>query len=79
MPVAACLLKGCEQRFDPRQARQRYCGESCRAAARKWSWWSSQLPPTAQSVNWVSRGWLYQYAGSDGTLFWNYTWHSSSG
>jgi len=37
-----CLLKGCEQRFDPRQARQRYCGESCRAAARKWSRWKAQ-------------------------------------
>jgi len=32
-----CLLKGCEQRFDPRQARQRYCSERCREAARKWS------------------------------------------
>ena len=37
-----CLLKGCEQRFDPRQPRQRYCGESCRAAARKWSRWKAQ-------------------------------------
>ena len=26
-----CLLKGCEQRFHPRQAHQRYCSESCRA------------------------------------------------
>ena len=32
-----CLLKGCEQRFHPRQARQRYCSERCREAARKWS------------------------------------------
>jgi hypothetical protein len=32
-----CLLKGCEQRFRPRHARQRYCGESCRKEARKWS------------------------------------------
>src|SRR5450631_1672206 len=24
-----CLLKGCEQRFHPRQARQRYCNERC--------------------------------------------------
>jgi len=32
-----CLLKGCEQRFHPRQARQRYCGQRCREAARKWS------------------------------------------
>jgi hypothetical protein len=32
-----CLLKGCEERFHPRQARQRYCSEGCREAARKWS------------------------------------------
>ena len=32
-----CLLKGCEQRFHPRQARQRYCNERCGEAARKWS------------------------------------------
>jgi hypothetical protein len=32
-----CLLKGCEQRFRPRQAHQRYCSEGCREAARKWS------------------------------------------
>ena len=37
-----CLLKGCEQRFHPRQARQRYCGESCRTEARKWSRWKAQ-------------------------------------
>ena len=32
-----CLLKGREQRFHPRQARQRYCSERCGEAARKWS------------------------------------------
>ncbi len=32
-----CLLKGCEQRFHPRQARQRYCSEVCREAAQEWS------------------------------------------
>ena len=32
-----CLLKGCEHRFHPRQARQRYCSQGCREAARKWS------------------------------------------
>src|SRR5580700_9216165 len=32
-----CLLKGCEQRFRPRRARQRYCSEPCREAARAWS------------------------------------------
>ena len=37
-----CLLKGCEQRFRPRQARQRYCSEPCRKAARKWSRWKDQ-------------------------------------
>jgi len=37
-----CLLKGCEQRFHPRQARQRYCSEECRKAARKWSHWKAQ-------------------------------------
>jgi hypothetical protein len=37
-----CLLKGCEQRFHPRQARQRYCGERCREEARSWSRWKAQ-------------------------------------
>src|SRR4051812_30337119 len=37
-----CLLKGCEQRFHPRQARQRYCCEECRDAARQWSRWKAQ-------------------------------------
>ncbi|SRR6266498_2419703 len=37
-----CLLKGCKQRFHPRQARQRYCSESCREEARKWSRWKGQ-------------------------------------
>jgi hypothetical protein len=37
-----CLLKGCEQRFHPRRARQRYCSEHCRAAAREWSRWKAQ-------------------------------------
>lgn len=37
-----CLLKGCEQRFRPRHAQQRYCSTSCRQAARKWSRWKSQ-------------------------------------
>jgi len=36
------LLKGCEQRFHLRQARQRYCSERCREAARKWSRWQAQ-------------------------------------
>ncbi len=37
-----CLLKGCEQRFHPRQARQRYCSAGCRKAARRWSRWRAQ-------------------------------------
>src|SRR5450432_3281393 len=37
-----CLLKGCEQRFCPRQARQRYCSSRCREAAREWSRWKAQ-------------------------------------
>jgi hypothetical protein len=37
-----CLLKGCEQRFHPRQTRQRYCSERCRKEARKWSGWKAQ-------------------------------------
>jgi len=40
--IRRCLLKGCEQRFHPRQARQRYCNERCREAARKWSRWKAQ-------------------------------------
>lgn len=37
-----CLLKGCEQRFRPRQTRQRYCSDECRKAARRWSRWKAQ-------------------------------------
>lgn len=37
-----CLLKGCERRFHPQQARQRYCSEVCRGEARKWSRWKAQ-------------------------------------
>lgn len=37
-----CLLKGCEQKFHPRQRSQRYCSEECREAARKWSRWKDQ-------------------------------------
>ena len=40
--MRCCLLKGCEERFHPRQARQRYCSEECRKAARKWSRWKAQ-------------------------------------
>jgi len=37
-----CLLKGCEQRFHPRQARHPYCSDECRRAARRWSRWKAQ-------------------------------------
>lgn len=37
-----CLLKGCEQRFHPRQARERYCSQQCRQAAWQWSRWKAQ-------------------------------------
>lgn len=37
-----CLLKGCERRFHPCQARQRYCSKGCREAAREWSRWKAQ-------------------------------------
>lgn len=37
-----CLLKQCEQRFRPQWARQRYCSEGCREAAREWSRWKAQ-------------------------------------
>jgi hypothetical protein len=37
-----CLLKGCEQRFRPGHARQRYCSAGCREAARTWSEWKAR-------------------------------------
>src|SRR5262252_5013962 len=37
-----CLLKGCERRFRPRRARERYCSLECRRAARVWSLWKAQ-------------------------------------
>jgi len=37
-----CLLKGCQQRFRPRHARQRYCSDGCRKAARAWSEWKAR-------------------------------------
>jgi hypothetical protein len=37
-----CLLKGCGQSFQPRQANQRYCSAECRKAARKWSRWKAR-------------------------------------
>ncbi len=40
--MRCCLLKGCDERFHPQQARQRYCSEKCREAAREWSRWKAQ-------------------------------------
>ena len=37
-----CLLKGCEKRYHPRRARQRYCSPECREAARAWRRWKAQ-------------------------------------
>lgn len=37
-----CLLKGCERSFRPKRARERYCSEECRQAARAWSRWKAQ-------------------------------------
>jgi hypothetical protein len=37
-----CLLKGCERRFHPEHARQRYCSGECREAAREWSEWRAR-------------------------------------
>lgn len=37
-----CLLKGYERRFRPRRARERYCSDECRRAAREWSRWKAQ-------------------------------------
>src|ERR1017187_10313032 len=31
-----CLLKGCEQKYRPRHARQRYCSATSRKAAKAW-------------------------------------------
>ena len=37
-----CLLKGCERRFRPRRAGERYCSDECRREARRWSRWKAQ-------------------------------------
>jgi hypothetical protein len=45
-----CLLKGCERRFCPQRARQRYCSDECRQAARRWSRWKAQQNYRATAV-----------------------------
>src|SRR6202140_4018779 len=57
-----CLLKGCEQRFHPRQAHQRYCSERCRAAARQWSRWKAQQRYRATTAGkWKRNGQSQRY------------------
>lgn len=34
-----CLLKGCEQPFEPSHPQARYCSADCRTAARRWRRW----------------------------------------
>ena len=48
--IRRCLLKGCEQRFHPRQVGQRYCSQACREAARQWSRWKAQQAYRATSA-----------------------------
>ena len=45
-----CLLKGCERLFCPQRARQRYCSDECRQAARRWSRWKAQQSYRATAV-----------------------------
>ena len=45
-----CLLKGCERRFRPQRAGQRYCSDECRRAARRWSRWKAQQSYRATAV-----------------------------
>lgn len=45
-----CLLKGCERRYCPQRARQRYCSDECRRAARRWSRWKAQQSYRATAV-----------------------------
>ena len=45
-----CLLKGCERHFCPLRARQRYCSDECRRAARRWSRWRAQQNYRATAV-----------------------------
>lgn len=37
-----CLLKGCEQPFQPKHPQARYCSEACRQAARRWRAWRAR-------------------------------------
>ena len=37
-----CLLKGCGRWFVPERPQARYCGASCRRAAKRWRDWKAQ-------------------------------------
>ena len=37
-----CLLKGCQQWFEPPCPQARYCGDACRQAAARWRGWKSR-------------------------------------
>jgi hypothetical protein len=45
-----CLLKGCENRYRPRRARQHYCSPECQQAARAWARWKAQQRYRATAV-----------------------------
>jgi hypothetical protein len=47
--------EGCEQRFRPQRARQRYCSEKCRQSARQWSSWKAQQSYRATKEGKVKR------------------------
>jgi hypothetical protein len=58
--VRLCLLKGCERRFHPTHARQRYCGPECQKAARAWSKWKAQQAYRATTAGKQKRNWQSQ-------------------
>ena len=45
-----CLLKGCERPFHPHRARERYCSDDCREAAKQWSRWKAQQSYRSSAV-----------------------------
>jgi hypothetical protein len=50
-----CLLKGCERRFRPKRARERYCSPECRRAARTWGCWKAHQRYRATAAGRKSR------------------------
>ena len=59
-----CLLKGCERRFHPEQARQHYCSSECREAAREWSEWKARRKYRATAAGKRKRNGQSQRTGS---------------